>query len=220
MIGNRAWFVVPTAILLVFVGLALRPSEAQPPGTVLSARLEAPRIPHPCERGARAPFTPTTIDIQNVGKGYPVVGLPRVGETPGVPPVSATHTVAWDAPGNKPGGKLGSIKLNAHTWPNGAALGNAMLANVHKGDIITLRSDNSKLCYRVTRVIEVDPYYDGDDFWADDGPPQIAMIVCSGQRLGPGNWSHRTIWFAEPFFGPDAPATTRDRGKNAVHKAS
>ncbi len=33
------------------------------------------------------------------------------------------------------------------------------------------------------------PYYDAD------GPPRVAIIVCSGTRTGPGEWSHRTIWF-------------------------
>jgi len=23
-------------------------------------------------------------------------------------------------------------------------------------------------------------------------------VVCSGRRLGPGNWEKRTIWFARP----------------------
>ena len=51
---------------------------------------------------------------------------------------------------------------------------------------------------RSTKRIEVldadgyPPYYERE------GPPQIAIIVCSGRRLGPGHWTHRTIWFAKP----------------------
>lgn len=213
---QRLWLAIPMAFLLVASGCS---SEPKSEGTILTSRLEPPPIPHACANGAKAPFEPTIIDIQDVGKDYPVIALPREGNgTPGVPPVSATHTVAWDAPGNKPGGELGNVKLNAHTWPNGGALGNAMLAKVQEGDLITLRSDGAKLCYRVNRIVEVGGHSDYDDFWTEDGPPQIAMIVCSGKRLGPGNWSHRTIFFAEPFFGPSA-RPTGDAGKNPVHKA-
>ena len=31
-----------------------------------------------------------------------------------------------------------------------------------------------------------------------DGPPQLAIVVCSGRRLGPGVWTKRTVWFASP----------------------
>ena len=68
--------------------------------------------------------------------------------------------------------------------------------------IITLRAGDTSLCYRVTKRVEVGAYADYGPFWIEDGPPQLAMIVCSGRRLGPANWTHRTIWFAEPFFGP------------------
>ena len=35
-------------------------------------------------------------------------------------------------------------------------------------------------------------------YYDTDGPPQIAIVVCSGRRLGPGNWEKRTVWFASP----------------------
>ncbi|MFC5731584.1 hypothetical protein ACFPQB_21920 [Nocardioides vastitatis] len=30
------------------------------------------------------------------------------------------------------------------------------------------------------------------------GRPRLAILVCSGRRLGPGSWSRRTVWYAEP----------------------
>ena len=35
-------------------------------------------------------------------------------------------------------------------------------------------------------------------YYAKDGQPQLAIVVCSGRRLGPGQWEKRTIWFARP----------------------
>jgi sortase (surface protein transpeptidase) len=118
---------------------------------------------------------------------------------PGVPPTSAKHSFAWDRPpGIKPGADRGNVLLNAHTWPDGSAVGNEMLDELYKGDRIVLRGARSELCYTVTQRIEVrfadgyPPYFDRN------GSPKVALIVCSGKRLGPGDWTHRTIWFAEP----------------------
>ena len=49
----------------------------------------------------------------------------------------------------------------------------------------------SLLCYRVTKqaVVPADqPYW---DYYARRGRPQIAIVVCSGPRLGPRNWANR-----------------------------
>lgn len=202
MTAGRWRVLAPSALLLVaaFGAVATRPPDLGP-GTLRDSTLTPTRIPGPCERGARRPFAPTSMDIQHVRTGLQVVGLPRDGaDVPGVPPVSATYTVAWDAPGPKPGGSSGLVRFNAHTWPNGAALGNAMLAAVHVGDRLTLRSGTTFLCYRVTKRVEVSGYQTYDPFFALDGPPQLAFIVCSGQRVGPGNWTKRTLWFGEPYY--------------------
>ena len=50
---------------------------------------------------------------------------------PGVPPLSsAGKTVfAWDREqGIRPGDRRGNVLLNAHTWPDGSALGNRLLS--------------------------------------------------------------------------------------------
>ena len=36
------------------------------------------------------------------------------------------------------------------------------------------------------------------DYYARRGRPQLAIVVCSGPRLGPRNWATRTVWFASP----------------------
>lgn len=210
-------------LVVVVVLAAALTGCAQPAerGTFASSTLAEPTYPHRCSDGARTEFVPTAMDIEQVGKGYPVTGLGRdATDTPRTPPTSAKTTVAWDAPGNKPGGRYGNVLLNAHTWPDGTALGNAMLAQTQVGDLITLRAGRTKLCYQVTKRVEVDANADYGPFWVDDGPPQLAMIVCSGQRLGPGNWAKRTIWFAEPFFGPGTTSRGANGGKHAVHEAS
>ena len=122
-------------------------------------------------------------------------------EVPSTPPISNTGKAefAWNkTPGLKPGSTKGNVLLNAHTWPDGTALGNKLLAKLKVDDQIVVRGHNAHLCYRVTKRIEVvaadgyAPYYDRR------GNPQLAIIVCSGTRLGPGNWTKRTIWFAAP----------------------
>ncbi len=153
-----------------------------------------------CAHPATAPFTPTSISIPDVIQDGKVMALPRdANDVPRVPPTSAKFAFAWDRPpGIEPGSDRGNVLLNAHTWPDGSAVGNTMLSNLDEGGRIILRGDRSELCYTVTKRIEVlaskgyAPYYDRD------GSPQVALIVCSGKRLGPGEWTHRTIWFAEP----------------------
>lgn len=210
MFGARLGLIVG----LVMASLAACGSEPQlGPGTLRSSQLKIlpmppkapkpPKPPDPCAGGATTGFVPTSMDIQDVGKGYPVIGLSRDGnDTPRTPPVYAKTTVAWDAPGNLPGGALGNVLFNTHTWPDGSALGNAMLAGTQVGDIITVHGADAKLCYLVTEAVRVDAGTEyGHKFWTKNGPPQMAIIVCSGRRRGPGDWSQRTIWYAIPYFG-------------------
>lgn len=114
------------------------------------------------------------------------------------------HEFAWDkAPeGISPGSAQGNTLLNAHTvpWTQAPALGNLMIRRLQRGDLIVVRGAKASQCYRVTKRVEVpakDPY---PAYYDPSGPPQIAIIVCSGVRLGPGEWLSRTIWFASPFM--------------------
>ncbi len=155
-----------------------------------------------CANPPEEPFVPTRVTVPGVIRKAKVLALPRDSrDVPSVPPVSGAgrQQIAWDRPpGIKPGSPKGNVLINAHTWPDGSALGNEFLKRLEKGDRIILHGDGATLCYEVDKRIEVlaadgyVPYYDRE------GPPQVALLVCSGQRLGPGEWTHRTIWFAKP----------------------
>jgi hypothetical protein len=131
-----------------------------------------------------------------------VVSPPRdAAGVPGTPPLTEAGKVlfAWDrGQGTEPGDRHGNVLLNAHTWPDGSALGNRMLASLHVGDRVVVHGRDAELCYRVAervRVLAVDGlprYYDRQ------GSPRLAILACSGRRTGPGQWTHRTVWFAEP----------------------
>ncbi|MGQ0843314.1 MAG: class F sortase [Sporichthyaceae bacterium] len=161
--------------------------------------------PQPRCSTAKAPFVPKSMKISGVDDNIPVIALRRDRDgVPGVPSTSARGRgqMAFDLDsGIRPGDSAGNALLNAHTWPDGRALGNAMLAELQEGDRVIVRGKQGKLCYRVTDRLEVregDPeirhrYYDRS------GEHQIAIVTCSGKRLGPGEWTHRTIWFASPI---------------------
>jgi hypothetical protein len=192
---------VPAAVLLAVtvIAVALLPTKPES-AHFRTAQLATVDVPGRCDGGATKPFTPATVDIEDVGRSLPVLPIARErDDIPGVPPVSATHTEAFDAPGPHPGSERGLVRLNAHTWPNGAALGNQMLARFDVGDVLTLRRGDVKVCYRVTKRVEVDGYNTYEPFYALDGPSEFAFIVCSGERVGPGDWNKRTIWFGTPI---------------------
>jgi hypothetical protein len=159
--------------------------------------------PSVCDTPATEPFRPRRITVQGVARDLKVVALPRDGNNvPGVPPVSnaGKREIAWDRPpGLKPGSPKGNVLINAHTWPDGSALGNKFLAKLDEGDRIIVRGDGATLCYKVDRRIQVNASRDYPPYYDSEGPPQIALLVCSGKRLGPGHWTHRTIWFASPM---------------------
>ena len=198
---------VVAALLLVAMAVwVFRPDDATPvaarPTPTQAPTPSTTPTPSPCESPATKEFTPTRISFPGVARNLKVLALPRDGSNvPSVPPVShgGKRQVAWDRPpGIKPGSPKGNVLLNAHTWPDGSALGNKLLDDLEKGDRVILRGHGSTLCYEVDKRIEVldadgyPPYFDRE------GSPQIAIIVCSGRRLGPGHWTHRTIWFAKP----------------------
>jgi hypothetical protein len=79
-------------------------------------------------------------------------------------------------------------------------MGNRLLDALQVGDDLRLGRPGKVACYRVTDRVEV-RVEDGSPGWsAKDGPPQVVIVVCSGERRGPGDWSHRTLWFAEPLL--------------------
>lgn len=162
----------------------------------------APVSPDPdCGEVARA-FDPRTISVPGVVRAAPVVTPPR--DANGVPGVPALDTggksvFAYDLQqGIRPGDPKGNVLLNAHTWPDGSALGNRLLQGLREGDRIVVQGDRDRLCYRVTDRVEVPADRQMPRYFRTDGKPQIAIVVCSGRRLGPGVWEKRTVWFASP----------------------
>jgi hypothetical protein len=149
-------------------------------------------------------FAPTNITVTGVARGVTVIAPHRdANGVPGVPPVndSGKHVFAFDPDQRvEPGDPHGNVLLNAHTWPDGSALGNELLAGLHLDGRIVVRGHRpaQKLCYRVIRRLEVLATAKVPDYYSRTGAPQLAIIVCSGRRLGPGDWEKRTIWYATP----------------------
>jgi hypothetical protein len=178
-------------------GVARAPSafRAEPPTSL------SPRPTSSCAEVSHA-FAPRTITVAGVTRGATVVMPPRDADgVPGVPPLTTEgkHVFAWDrAQGIRPGDPAGNVLLNAHTWPDGSALGNRLLAGLQGGDRIVVQGDEARLCYRVTERVEVLAERGLARYYDAEGPPQLAIVVCSGRRLGPGEWEKRTVWFASP----------------------
>jgi hypothetical protein len=147
-------------------------------------------------------FAPKNVTVAGMTRGIPVVTPPRDPDgVPGAPPLTSRgkSVFAFDLEqGVRPGDPAGNVLLNAHTWPDGSALGNRLLADLHRGDRIVVRGARARLCYRVTERVEVLAVDGLPRYYTKDGPPQLAIVVCSGRRLGPGQWEKRTVWFASP----------------------
>ena len=144
---------------------------------------------------------PTSISIPGLDKQISVLPLPRIGKVPGTAPLTLAgkQSMAFDlGSGILPGDRHGNALLNAHTYPDGSALGNKLLAGLKKGDEIVVKGLGGQICYQVNDSEVVDDYDKGLRYYAKTGAPQIAIIVCSGKRLGPGHWTTRTIWYASP----------------------
>ncbi len=208
---KRAATVAVAVAMIVAGGVAWRTGtgeEQQPPDVARTGTLAGhvtPATPSPrsttCDQVPEA-FDPRTITVPSVTRRASVVTPPRDAQgVPGVPPLTdAGKTVfAWDRQqGTRPGDAAGNVLLNAHTWPDGTALGNRLLAGLHRGDRVVVFGTKARLCYRVTERVEVRADQGMPRYYATDGSPQLAILVCSGRRLGPGVWEKRTVWFASP----------------------
>ena len=199
--GKRA--ALPVAVLLV---LALVVAFVVTRGGDKTEVVAAAPTPTPPAAPAKCStaddrFVPKSVSIPGVGKNISVLALPRdANGIPGTPPLSGNGklSMAFDlGNGIRPGDTKGNALLNAHTYPDGSALGNKLLKELDEGEQILVNGADGHLCYEVTDRREVPagvykPYYD------KKGKPQIAIVVCSGERLGPGVWTKRTLWFASP----------------------
>ena len=202
VVGVSAWL----------IGSGRDPDEATaaPTPTVLddttstsaSASASASAPPRRTCATAERNFEPQAISVPGVTKRASVVTPPRDDAgVPGTPPLTRRGKMlfAWDREqGILPGDPAGNVLLNAHTWPDGTALGNRLLAGLQLGDRIVVRGADARLCYRVTERVEVLADENMPRYYDTAGPPQLAILVCSGRRLGPGQWEKRTVWFASP----------------------
>jgi hypothetical protein len=149
---------------------------------------------------------PTSVSLPGLDDRVAVIALRRNRDgAPGVPPLNPTGKteMAFDlGSGIRPGDARGNALLNAHTWPDGSALGNKLLAGLHPGDAVIVQGDAGQICYHVTDRIEVLATAQHSGYFDTQGPPRIAIAVCSGRRLGPGRWAKRTLWFASPNQPP------------------
>ena len=167
-----------------------------------AARERRPPRPGRACRTTAAPFEPVTVDVPGVVRGAGVLALPRdAAGVVGVPPTTAAGSTVfgWDAPGTRPGSAAGHVVLVAHTWPDGSALGNRLLAGLRRGGRLVLEgATGQRACYDVVRREEVTADTLVPELTRTDGPHRLVVVVCSGTRRGPGDWTHRTLWTAEP----------------------
>ncbi len=207
--GWRHVAVGAAVVGIVAAGWQVGHVPAQAPAPVVAQAVLAGTTLHArsvCDNGATAPFTPEQITVPGVVRRAPVLALARDAyNVPGVPPLSEAgkREFAWDRPpGILPGSAQGNVLLNAHTWPWGSApaLGNLMLQHTEVGDRIVLIGRGAHLCYEVTKKVSIPADQKYPEYWVTDGPPQIAIMVCSGVRRGPGDWAERTVWFASPVL--------------------
>ena len=195
---------VVVALLLVLLDQnPAAPRATMPPQVISKA---ATLTTHPCAVGASRPFVPVRFLIPGVIAPAPILALARDAYgVPSVPPLTLAgkQEYAWDKGpvGILPGSHQGNALFNAHTWPwsQGGALGNEMLIGLRVGKVIVLKGRSVSQCYRVVKQIQVSATSSYPGYYNRTGPSQIAIIVCSGVRAGPGDWLSRTIWFARPF---------------------
>ena len=210
----RTWVLAAGLVVVLALGvlLVLRatrgdgpgPARSQTPASVAPAsRAPTPSALRPACPTTTRPFEPTSIDVRGVGRRIAVITPPRdASGVPGTPPLTAAgkRVFAFDrGQGIRPGDRRGNVLLNAHTYPDGSALGNDLLRSTSKGGRLVVHgAGGRRLCYTVREVTQVRASQGFPAYYAKDGRPQLAIIVCSGRRLGPGDWESRTIFFASP----------------------
>ncbi|CAN5146928.1 hypothetical protein BH09ACT12_BH09ACT12_37000 [soil metagenome] len=173
-------------------------SSAVAPASAASASASAKKG---CVKSGKK-FRPTALGIPGISKRRRVLALGRDGNNvPKAPPLSdaGKRQFAWDAKDAiKAGAKHGVIKLNAHTYPDGSAIGNDLINKLYAGNRLVVRGDRGQQrCYEVVDRVQIPAEKRYRRYYRTDGPGRLAIAVCSGVRRGPGNWSHRTIWFAK-----------------------
>ena len=160
-----------------------------------------------CKRPARG-FVPKYAGIPAIGRAVKVIQVQRqsngqIGAGP-----TTTEGKWWMSmdPKTKPGSHQGSVLLAGHTWPDGSALGNAMLEHLWTGNGVVLSNGDTRACYRVNRRKSYPVNDVPGSAFRTSGPEQVVIVACSGKRLGPGNWTRRTLWYATPWVPAPPPS--------------
>ena len=126
-------------------------------------------------------FRPRTITMPGITRRAKVVTPPRISRrVPGAPPLTKAgkEEFAYDLKqGIEPGDPHGHVLLNAHVWPDGSAVGNRMLANLHKGDRVTVFGKYLSLCYRVVKRVTVLASVGLPGYYSKTGPPRLAFVT-------------------------------------------
>lgn len=172
--------------------------DADAPTSIAAASPPREQAGRPASQCVAArPFTPDRVTVDGVVDAE-VVPVPRDSRgVTGVLQLDDKARFAWDPPpGVRPGSARGNVLLNAHTWPDGTAAANALLDELDVGMRIVLRGGGQVQCYDVRERTEVTADTRVPAYYDTDGPPRVAIVVCSGERTGPGEWTHRTLWFA------------------------
>jgi hypothetical protein len=203
MTGRKPVGAMIFALLAALMVFGNTDTSATPTTTAAVRPVAATTVPTVCRAPARRGFWPLRANVQRVRRGIPVIPVGRTHGVPNSPPLttSGKRSFGWDHRGPAPGSRHGNVRFNAHTYPDGSAIGNRMLARLVVGARIVVRGSNGVgICYRVTKRISVTPrsYAARVGYYNTTGKPKLAIVVCSGTRLGPGNWTRRTIWYAKP----------------------
>lgn len=177
------------------------PTTVTLPSPTASASVE------PACSTATVPFVPSQVrfgteraDVQALDQVEETTADGRTILTSPTPTEFNPRVFAWDKQSAKPGSDMGNVLLTAHTYSDGSALGNRLHKELRPGDQVTLAGPNGFVCYQVVERTEVTvDLYPTERVYDFDGPPRAVITVCSGLRLGPGDWTKRTLWFLEPM---------------------
>lgn len=178
-------------------------------GIVSAVAVESAQAAAPAKcTSTRGAFVPTQARISHIGRVQVITVGKNSDGSMGTPPLSNTgkHQLAWYKGGSRPGSGKGGVATDAHSWPDGSALGNALYAKLYKGDTVILSDAGNK--HRTCFVVTNRQQYNRQSVPMNrvvrgTGKGQIlSIVVCSGTRLGPGNWTQRTVWTAQAIAPP------------------
>jgi hypothetical protein len=194
---------------LVLVALALGLTAGA--GSAAAPRAAATAETMTCKLPSHS-FVPGQATIPALRRQVRVIQVERTSDNQmGKGPVTeeGKWLMAMD-PHNRPGSRRGSVLLSGHTWPDGSALGNAMLASVGSGDRIVLTGKaGEKICYGIyERKSYPADEVPSNQVFRNSGPEQMVFVACSGKRTSPGHWTRRTLWFAKPVVTKPASSPT------------